>query len=78
MTSHTITIDGDTCSILDPDLRNLDVMKFSQFNDVSFHEIIENLHVLDLHAPVISHVHFVCRKNGRHMKKLKTTEIITW
>ena len=74
----TESFDGDKCLILDPDNRNYDVMNFLNFQDVSFFNILEKLHVLDVKAPVISHVYFVCRKNGRHMKKLKSTEIITW
>ena len=40
---------------------------------VFFNEIIQNLHVLDFEAHVISHLHFIRRKKGRHTKKMKST-----
>ena len=59
--------------ILDPDKRNSDVMKFNSFDDITFHEILEKLHVLDVEVKVISHLHFVGRKKGRNNSRLKST-----
>jgi len=77
MTSHTITIDVEKHYILDPDIRNFEVMKFTNFHDTSFHKIVEKLHVLDVFAPVISHLYFVCRKKARNNKKMKSTVLNT-
>jgi len=72
-TSHTISIDLDNFLILDPDKRNSDVMKFNSFDDITFYEILEKLHVLDVEVKVISHLHFVRRKKGRNNSRLKST-----
>jgi len=66
MTSQAISININNSLILDPDKRNNDVIKFTSFHDVSYQQILEKLHVLNVETPVISHLYFVRRKKRRH------------
>ena len=59
--------------MLDPDKRNLEVVKFNCLEKDVFNGIIEMLHVSDIHARVITHINFIRRKKGQHILKSKST-----
>ena len=59
--------------ILDPDKRNFEVVKFNCLEKDVFHGIIKMLHVSDIQARVITHIHFIRRKKGQHILESKST-----